>query len=96
MLSNQELDLGRDLVYQVLKEEELHVAGKVAEQPEEVWVPGEAVTERVRQLTNVVPADALHRQIEPSLIFGWNPRAPLSVGFRSTLFAGKTIVPLIV
>ena len=79
----------------VLQVEEVYVAREVAEQSEEVCVPGERVAQRAG-LVKVVPADALQRQIEPVLDPRWHPRAPLIVILRPTRLAGKTIIPPIV
>jgi hypothetical protein len=43
--------------------EEVHIAREVAEQTEEVCVPGKRVTERAL-LVKVMPTNALRRQIE--------------------------------
>lgn len=63
---NGELDRRCDLVHQVLQVEEVHVAGEVAEESEEVCVPRERGAQRAG-LAKVMPADALQRQIEPVL-----------------------------
>ena len=59
----EEPDRGGILVDQVLQVKEVHVAREVAEQPEELRVSGKHVAERAR-LLKIVPADALHCQIE--------------------------------
>src|SRR5262245_33517682 len=51
------------LLNQVLQVEEVHVAREVAEQSEEVCVPGERFAQWAG-LAEVMPADALQRQIE--------------------------------
>ena len=61
-----ELDGRSVLIDRVLQVEEVHVAREVAEQAEEVCVQGERVAQRAG-LLEVVPADALQRQIEPVL-----------------------------
>jgi hypothetical protein len=56
----EELERGSALVHQVLQVKEVRVAGEVAEQSEEVRVPGKHVAQRAG-LLHVMPADALHR-----------------------------------
>src|SRR5205823_153902 len=58
------LDRESDLVHQVLQVEKVHVAGEVAEQSEELCVPGERGAQWAG-LVKVMSADALQRQIEP-------------------------------
>jgi EAL domain-containing protein (putative c-di-GMP-specific phosphodiesterase class I) len=82
---NEIAQIGFDLV-------QVQVAGEVPEQSEKVCVPGERVAQRAG-LRQVVPADALHRQIEAILNPRVQPARPID---RHLASAGKTIIPPIV